>query len=1034
MKKFFGTSSKSKTKGVNQTYTDETTPPATPGLPTPIHAAHAMYQQQQLAQSVNFRTPHSGFQPLRPSSVFDPDLSLEDLSYEPPPSIPVSRTSSLGSVQGASPAGNLLPGASPANSINPSSPSLPPANNSATVRKKQPPRDNSGGSVPTPAQAPGVLGILKALDPAVSTPNQPYASQHPHNPSSSDLHHIPPSGRDTPSSYMQHNNPDDPPHKDKSSKWSLFSRNNSHLDDVKDKDRRREEKIVLSAREQEVRRQEKEKREERERHWQFVDREDRKEREPFRREEKTVDRDREIAELTRMIGYLTATASEDWALVLEVCERASSNEANAKEAVRALRREFKYGPPAAQLSAARLWAIMLRNSSDIFITQCTSRKFLDTLEDLLTNTGGGPFSSGKGTSPVVRERVMDVLAAAAYASGSKRDTGFRGLWKKVKPADKPDEGVPFDTDDAMFNPPDISANGRGSYYESTPPSAAAQSDSTNATLVAEPKKERDREGRHKDREHREHREHRDRDKDRDKDRDREHRHKDREHKEKKSSRNRIIPLEEDIRRLFQECKIGQGNASLLSQALIHAKVEELKKGERGQVMKEFRLRCLSSQELIAAQIPWATAGAERSRKEKEREKALLYGENNNDSSRTSRDKTRDRSIAQLADAAGIPGTDPPIDEQTTEEKLLAALLEANEELLGALGQYDDLERVALERQAEEKSRKEVRMDRRAIATLEQQQQFEDISAISGAGPGGSTVHLDRSRSSSPASHRASRPSSMMVQHPLPQHPHSLLTHPAQQQHLAVQYSLSNHSPEIPGTTLAPPRAPPHGPRSPASGHGHGHTRTGSSGFPPSRTPSPNTPGMDYSSSGTGTGESGGGNSTPEVVRGRELVDGINSLHVDKSRAAWAGRISMDDSSDEEILTPIKPSAKALGKRRVEVHDDMENSFHPDDLYYDQTGVLGSTDPYNPYTSEGDVPIPPTGDGGAFDYNSDSDDSESAYYPNGRPRSRNNGLLHHLHHPQVHFVYDAAAERTQQRIRDMEMENQMERSVEVGNVH
>jgi hypothetical protein len=42
-----------------------------------------------------------------------------------------------------------------------------------------------------------------------------------------------------------------------------------------------------------------------------------------------------------VIGYLTATASEDWDLVLEVCDRASASEANAREAVKALRREFK---------------------------------------------------------------------------------------------------------------------------------------------------------------------------------------------------------------------------------------------------------------------------------------------------------------------------------------------------------------------------------------------------------------------------------------------------------------------------------------------------------------------------------------------------------------------------------------------------------------------------------------------------------------------------------------------------------------------
>ena len=41
------------------------------------------------------------------------------------------------------------------------------------------------------------------------------------------------------------------------------------------------------------------------------------------------------------LGYLTATSTEDWAVVLDVCERASATEANAKEATKALRREFK---------------------------------------------------------------------------------------------------------------------------------------------------------------------------------------------------------------------------------------------------------------------------------------------------------------------------------------------------------------------------------------------------------------------------------------------------------------------------------------------------------------------------------------------------------------------------------------------------------------------------------------------------------------------------------------------------------------------
>ncbi|KAK7014135.1 hypothetical protein VNI00_019386 [Paramarasmius palmivorus] len=145
-------------------------------------------------------------------------------------------------------------------------------------------------------------------------------------------------------------------------------------------------------------------------------------------------------ELTRCIGYLVATGGEDWALVLDVCERASSSEIQAKEAVLALRREFKY----------------------------------DTLEDLLASSK---------TSPVVRERMLDILAGAAYASASKKDTGFRGLWKKVKPHDKPDEGVPFDTNDAMFNPPVVAAANRPSMVDLQPllnnPSQTSISTSTS---------------------------------------------------------------------------------------------------------------------------------------------------------------------------------------------------------------------------------------------------------------------------------------------------------------------------------------------------------------------------------------------------------------------------------------------------------------------------------------------------------------------------------------------------------------------------
>lgn len=110
-------------------------------------------------------------------------------------------------------------------------------------------------------------------------------------------------------------------------------------------------------------------------HHEHPVKEERKDKKPFWERSSGKDKDYDVArdrdrreddgqaELTRMIGglvasslsldlandddqgYLTATASEDWALVLEVCDRASASESNAKEAVKALRREFKCVKP-----------------------------------------------------------------------------------------------------------------------------------------------------------------------------------------------------------------------------------------------------------------------------------------------------------------------------------------------------------------------------------------------------------------------------------------------------------------------------------------------------------------------------------------------------------------------------------------------------------------------------------------------------------------------------------------------------------------
>ncbi|KAL7278621.1 hypothetical protein ACG7TL_007622 [Trametes sanguinea] len=560
----------------------------------------------------------------------------------------------------------------------------------------------------------------------------------------------------------------------------------------------------------------------------------------------------------------------------------------AKEAAKALRREFKYAEPAAQLSAARLWAIMLRNCSGKFVHYCESGKFLDTLEDVLGSSR---------TSPVVRERLLEILAAAAYMNST--DGGFKALWRKVKPADKPEEGIPFDNDDAMFYP----ATPRHSPPSRPHSQPRVHHDQQGATPQRPPPTVTPGKTR--------------------------------------SSRNRVIPPEEDIRRLFQECKVGQGNASLLSESLTYAKPEDLKSKD---IIKEFYARCRASQELISAQIPWAAAQAEKSREARARaDPKPREGRHSVERDRTPSSPKKDK---------------PDTEHLTTEEKLLAAILKANEELLEALRQYDDLERVGIERDAQERSKKEIRMDRSRLQYDESENSYylePGQATHSGAGASSSrspSPSPSASPSPAPSLVITPTPSSLAHNHPLPPIPHQPAAASANHAHPMTQQGSI--------TSLAPPRpAAPHGPRSPTQR---------------SNTPSPERIPTVHRLPRTST------ESTHSAARQQQAP---NPRH--ESSEEWS-------DLEQEAKTPVRPSAKALGKRKVvDPPPDEDRSFDPNDIFYNH-----NNDSF---------------------HNSDESESEEA-------RAKNP-----WHRP-IHYVYDAAAERTAQRIR----EGRLAAAALVGGVH
>ena len=119
-----------------------------------------------------------------------------------------------------------------------------------------------------------------------------------------------------------------------------------------------------------------------------------------------------------------------------------------------------------------------------------------------------------------------------------------------------------------------------------------------------------------------------------------------------------------------------------------------------------------------------------------------------------------------------------------------------------------------------------------------------------------------------------------------------------------------------------------------------------------------------------------------------------------------------ENDDEDIRTPIRPSAKALGKRRVVEVEEPDRTFYnalkvdylclifvartadafnPDDLFYERTDVRDARN------------HPGQDDSGMSDSDSDS-------LPRGRP------------HQPVHYAYDAVAERTQRLMQQMALVN------------
>jgi len=334
----------------------------------------------------------------------------------------------------------------------------------------------------------------------------------------------------------------------------------------------------------------------------------------------------------------------------------------------------------------------------------------------------------------------------------------------------------------------------------------------------------------------------------------------------RSSSARYVPPDEDIRRLHEECQIVRSNASVLIDTILD---EGLHSGT-SELVDEFYRRVVLSQELVASQIPWASAQADRSRE------AMPHGS------------------------------------ETREEHLLADLLEAHGRAGEAIKMVDDARRrideEEEERQVTERSKVEVRLDRSALAQDATTGELYDLSSRGGGGLlGVEREYPQASGSRSPSPHAASRGGN------------------------AHYGALSPAGSGFSATTAASRAARPLPvPRSEPSSDSNS-TRSGRQYQPQHNLHNPHMPSSVHSSMNSGSRHSGG---TGSGTHSREASvsssqfsstlspPGATVLSTSPARSLpltpkldTASR-GVEEEEEADVQTPIVPSEKALGKRRA----------------------------------------------------------------------------------------------------------------------
>ncbi|KAG9073559.1 hypothetical protein FS749_015000, partial [Ceratobasidium sp. UAMH 11750] len=161
-------------------------------------------------------------------------------------------------------------------------------------------------------------------------------------------------------------------------------------------------------------------------------------------------------QLADLVVDVIARGLDDWSLVEEVCRSAATHTANADCVLKSILRCLITSSGFQQLSAGRLWAVLMKKANSVVLVQAAQPEFLKNLERIILSSA---------VEMVAADRLAAALATIIHDKKAQAETDrFRQLWSKIS-SRKQLDSTPLCPDDAIYRPGSLLPSDRGSVHQ-----------------------------------------------------------------------------------------------------------------------------------------------------------------------------------------------------------------------------------------------------------------------------------------------------------------------------------------------------------------------------------------------------------------------------------------------------------------------------------------------------------------------------------------------------------------------------------------